>query len=180
MQSLIKDHYQYRHKNLLNTYDWVPFNIVEISLKGLIHTYLPMEKVKTYIHLAGSLDYSKSIEERESALIYLPVFYRIMNNLIKNMAEANSDEVHFYFDYNADGFFIETKNRINNEQDLKKLSEKLSQIILDEKDQRSGLGLESIHHLAIECGGKFDFEISSDIWVNRIHLPINKSSKKAA
>jgi len=46
----------------------------------------------------------------------------------------------------------------------------------------NGLGLESIHHLASECGGVFDFEIANDIWINRIFLPLQlqKDLKQAA
>ncbi|MFA6239197.1 MAG: GHKL domain-containing protein [Bacteriovorax sp.] len=171
LQSLIKDHFQFKHKNLSSTYDWVPFSIAELALKGLIQTYLPAQNVQTFIHLKGHLSYDVSLEQRENTLIYFPFFYRIMNNLIKNMAEAKSDEVHFIFDYGNAGFVIETRNKFNGKEDLKGISDKLSQIILDEKPAGNGLGMESIHHLAQECGGVFDFEISNDIWINRITLP---------
>ncbi|RPJ74966.1 MAG: GHKL domain-containing protein, partial [Alphaproteobacteria bacterium] len=171
LQSLIKDHFNFKHKNLASTYDWVPFSIAELSLIGLIQTYLPNNKVQTFIHLDGSIGHDKSVDERENAFIYFPVFYRIMNNLIKNMAEANSSEVHFYFNYGLENFSIETRNKINGSENLKNISDKLAQIILDDKPTRSGLGLESIYHLAAENGGTFDFEIANDMWVSRISLP---------
>lgn len=171
LQSLIKDHFNFKHKNLSSTYDWVPFSIAELSLIGLIKTYLPNNKVQTFIHLGGSIGHDKSIEERENSFIYFPVFYRIMNNLIKNMAEANSSEVHFCFDYSLDNFTIETKNKINGSENLKNISDKIAQIILEEKPVSTGLGLESIYHLAVENGGSFDFEITNDMWINRISLP---------
>lgn len=183
LQSLISDHFNFKHKNLTNTYEWVPFSLAEISLKSLIHTYLPATTVQTFIHLNGDLSYDKSLVERESALVYFPVFYRIMNNLIKNMAEAKSIEVHFSFDYKDGRFSIETKNKFNGKEDLSHLSNKLSQIILDEKPMRNGLGLESIHHLALEAHGSFEFEIANDIWINRITLvstPQTIDQKKAA
>lgn len=178
LQSLIKDHFQFKHKNLSSTYDWVPFSIAEVALKGLIQTYLQPHNVKTFIHLKGSLSYEVTLEQRENTLIYFPFFYRIMNNLIKNMAEAKSDEVHFSFDYGSDGFIIETRNKFNAKEDLRNLSDKLSQIILDEKPSGNGLGMESIHHLAQECGGVFDFEIFNDVWINRITLPLLEQTER--
>lgn len=183
LQSLIKDHFNYKHKNLAGTYDWVPFRMAETALSGLIETYLPKKSVHTFIHLEGSLSYECSVEERESSFVYFPVFYRIMNNLIKNMSEAKSTEVHFTFAYGESGFLIETKNKINGKENLRLLSDKLAQIILEEKPAGDGLGLESIHHLvSVECGGTFTFEIANDLWINRIllPLPIKTDFKKAA
>lgn len=179
LQSLIKDHFHLKHKNLTGTYDWVPFHIAEVALNGLIQTYLPGKQVKTFVHLAGLLAYDKSLEERECAQVYFPVFYRVMNNLIKNMAEAKSSEVHFYFNY-GDEFHIETRNIFNSKEDLKSISEKLSQIILDEKPTENGLGLESIHHLTQECGGGFEFEIHNGVWINHISLPLKPLTQKKA
>ncbi|MBC7539342.1 MAG: GHKL domain-containing protein [Bacteriovorax sp.] len=165
LQSLIKDHFQYKHKNLPNTYDWVPFSIAEIAVKSLIQTYLPAETVQTFIH--------KDFKEDETSVVYFPVFYRIFNNLIKNMSEAKTNEVHIHFQFNESGLTIETRNQNNSNQELKKISDELSQLILDKNfsNKAGGLGLESIHHLALECGGKFESEISNNCWINRIFLP---------
>lgn len=171
LQSLIKDHFNFKHKNLSTAYEWVPFSMAELSLIGLIQTYLPSNKVQTYIHLEGAIAHDKSVVERENVLIYFPVFYRIMNNLIKNMAEANSSEVHFHLAYNNETFTIETRNKINGTSNLQNISDRLAQLILEEKPAGTGLGLESIHHLAAENGGVFEFEIANDLWVNRISLP---------
>lgn len=189
LQSLIKDHYHYKHKNLSSTYDWVSFSVAEMALNGLIQTYLPDQKTKTFIKREGLISYERSLSERENAVIYFPVFYRIMNNLIKNMAEAGTNEVHFYFNYFENGLLIETKNRITSKIDQKKMAEELSRLILEEnfEEQKSpensgiGLGLESVHHLSSELGGRFDFEIVDDFWINKITLPVPpKDLKKAA
>lgn len=183
LQSLVKDHFHFKHKNLSSTHDWIPFSAAETSLTGLIHTYFPSNSVKTYIHLKGALSYDKSVEERENALIYFPVFYRIMNNLIKNMAEANSSEVHFYFDYGSNGLTIETRNKLNVQRNSAKISDKISRVVTGNKPTETGLGLESIYHLASECGGVFEFETANDMWINRISLPlppVKKDLKKAA
>lgn len=172
LQSLIKDHFQYKHKNLSQTYDWVPFNVAEIAVNSLIQTYLLDKSAQIFIR--------KNFKE-ENLPVYFPIFYRIMNNLIKNMAEAKSNEIHIDFKSTSEGFFIETRNQYSSAEDLKRISDNLSRIILDEKTKviKQGLGLESIHYLAIECGGKFDFEISNNYWINRIFLP-SLEQKKAA
>ena len=192
LQSLIKDHFHFKHKNLSMTYDWVPFSVAEMALNGLIQTYFGEQSVKTFIHLDGKISYERSLEERESAVVYYPAFYRIMNNIIKNMAEAKSCELHFHFNYFENGFLIETKNRINSTDSQKKIADNISQIILEEKFEELkthpensgiGLGLESVHHLSHEHGGRFDFEIVDDFWINKITLPVppsKKDFKKAA
>lgn len=175
LQSLIKDHFGLAHKNLLSTLDWIPFKRAEVSLNGLIQTYLPPSSVSTFIHFNGELSYEKCVSKRESCLIYFPTFYRIMNNLIKNIAESGSSEVNFYFDYGDNGLTIETRNNINNKDRIKALADNLSQVILDESSKNNKFGLESIHHLAIESGGLFEFEVANDVWINRILLPKRSS-----
>jgi thiamine phosphate synthase YjbQ (UPF0047 family) len=175
LQSLIKDHFDYKHKNLPYAYDWVSFVIAEISVKNLIQTYLPEKSVQTFLHK----DFSECLKAQEEAVVYFPSFYRIMNNLIKNMAEAQASEVHIYFKHTERGLFIETRNRRNLSQDLKSITDKLPRLILEEGPALAieGLGLESIHHLALECGGKFDFEITNDYWINHIFLPSQKEER---
>lgn len=192
LQSLIKDHFHLKHKNLSSTYDWVPFSVAEMAVNGLIQTYLPEQTVKTFVHREGKISYEKSLQERESAILYFPVFYRIMNNLIKNIAEAKSTEVHFHFNYFENGFLIETRNRMNSSTNQGDLADNLSRIIMNGKFEEEsespensgvGLGLESVHQLALENGGRFDFEIVNDFWINKITLPVPPSKrelKKAA
>lgn len=162
LQSLIKDHFQYKHKNLSLGDDWVPFKIAEIAVKSLIQTYLPEESVKTFVH--------RDFLDDESSVVYFPVFYRIMNNLIKNMAEAHAHEAHISFNYTNEGLIIHTRNPRGPRGDSNKVTDGFSQ-----------LGIESVRHLALECGGTFDFEISNNHWINRVLLPRwVKEPKKAA
>ncbi|MGZ3788038.1 MAG: GHKL domain-containing protein [Bacteriovorax sp.] len=186
LQCLIKDHFHFKHKNLANTYDWIPFSVAEIAVTGLIQTYLPEQFVKTFVHLEGKISYDRSLQERESALLYYPAFYRIMNNLIKNMAEAKSTEVHFHFNYFENGFLIETRNKIASSDDQRKMADYLSRTILEKNDEDEsesdntgvGLGLLSVHSLAVENGGRFDFEIVNNFWINRITLPVPQAKKE--
>lgn len=180
LQSVIKDHYNFKHKNILNTYDWVPFNVGLIAVKSLLQNYFPSEMVKTSI----TCEYSNYLANEKSETIYFPVFYRIMNNLIKNMAEANTQVIEIHFKFTTAGLSIETKNLNKTDLDLEMISDNLSRLILNEADNGGphGLGLESIHYLALECGGKFEFEIVDNFWINKVLLPgpVSIEQKKAA
>ena len=167
LQSLVKDHYQFSHKNLESTYEWVSFAVAEQCLSHLLKTYFSDETIKTYIQLKGALSYECSIEERESVLIYYPTFYRIMNNLIKNMAEAHCSQITFIFDYQQSGLIIETSNDF--------LAENSSRTI----DSSTGVGIGSIASIVNENGGNFTTKSSENIWINHI-FPPKPSFNKAA
>lgn len=169
LQSLINDHFNYKHKNLIQTYDWVPFSYAKLAFASLSNTYLNDVTVNATFTIKGS-----NVEED---LIYYPSFYRILNNLIKNISEAACSKVEFNFVLDEKGLFVETKNSMK--KCLKETSESLAQVILNEKIKPiKSLGLDSIHHLAEENGGTFSFEIESNTWINKLFLPTQKSSLK--
>ena len=163
LQSLIRDHYKGSHKNLVQTYEWVPFSYAKLGIASLCHTYLENVEIKIEFVLNG---------HDENDLIYYPAFYRIMNNLIKNISESYCLHVEFVFTMKEAGLFIETKNLMNKAQGDNS-SEYLARVILDEKTSSiKSLGLESIHHMAEEHGGSFSFEINNNVWINKIFLPV--------
>lgn len=169
LQSLIRDHFNYKHKNLGQTYDWVPFSYLQFSFSYLKMTYLSDKDVT----ISFKNDGAGELEE-----VYYPAFYRIMNNLIKNIAESKSQKVEFFFHLQRQGLFIETKNSMNSGME-KSVPDHLSRVILSESSpQIMGLGLESIHHLASENGGEFSFEIIDGQWINRIFLPVRASKSE--
>ncbi len=162
LQSLVRDHFNYKHKNLGQTYDWVPFSYLQFSFSYLKMTYLQDKDVTISFKNDGS---------SEGQEIYYPAFYRIVNNLIKNIAESKSEQVEFTFHLKGHGLFIETKNSMGDTKE-KSIPEHLARTILNEASSPSqGLGLESIYHLAAENGGEFTFEIANHTWINRIFLP---------
>jgi len=168
LQSIINDHYNYKHKNLVQTYDWVPFSYAKLAFAGLSNTYLNDVTVDATFTIMG--------ENLEEDLIYYPSFYRILNNLIKNISEASCYKVQFTFVLNEEGLFIETKNPMRSTLGT---SESIAQVILNEKtNSTKSMGLDSIHHLAEENGGIFSFEIESNTWINKLFLPTKKSQSK--
>lgn len=174
LQSLIRDHYDFKHKNLVQTLDWVPFSYAKLAFNNMWQTYLMNKEVKVSFEVVDAQD--------SENLIYYPSFYRILNNLIKNISESNSAHVEFEFKVNEHGLEMISRNvmLIKNE---KELPEHLARVILSEKTPKvEGLGLESIHHLAVENGGTFSFEITGSVWTNKLFLPTskNKSDKIAA
>ena len=188
MQSLIKDHYGYGHKNLVNTYDYVPFEFAKKGIYALIRTFLPENKVRCEFSFEGFL--SSDSHENYSCLVHYPSFHRILTNLVKNISETRSTRVRFIFSYDEEGLRLEVKNRfisLANERDA--LEKKLSHIIL-EGDQRSrgldesGFGIESVNSLCEKEGGRFQFGLEGEEWVSRVFLPRPMSEsadlKKAA
>lgn len=173
LQSLVRDHYDFKHKNLVQTLDWVPFSYAQLAFNHLAQTYLANKIVTTSFNVLGT--------KNDDNLIYYPSFYRILNNLIKNISESHSTHVFFEFKFDELGLTMISKNemKISNE---KEIPEHLARVILDEKLQTEGLGLESIYHMAEENGGHFNFEITSGVWINKLFLPSskNKTDKKAA
>jgi len=104
LQSLIRDHYNFKHKNLVQTYDWVPLSYAKLAFTNLANNFLSEVNVSATFLIQG--------ERIEEDLIYYPCFYRIVNNLVKNISESRCDKVEFHFLLNEKGLFIETKNSL--------------------------------------------------------------------
>ena len=165
LQSLIRDHFNYKHKNLVQTYDWVPFSYAKLAFANLSHTYFQDTTVNATFTIVGS--------HVEEDLIYYPCFYRILNNLIKNINESQCSNVEFQFVLDDVGLTVTSRNQLKkSEADS---SESLARVILNEKAKIvEGLGLDSIHHLAEENDGMFSFEIENNTWINKLFLPTKK------
>lgn len=176
LQSLIRDHFNYRHKNLVQTYDWVPLSYAKLAFENLSQTYFQDTEVNATFTIVG--------KEAEEDLIYYPCFYRILNNLIKNISEAQSTNAEFSFVMDEVGLTVITRNQLK--KSTVNSSESLTRVILDEKQSVKGLGLDSIHHLAEDHGGIFSFEIENNTWINKLYLPtqnpasLRKTDKIAA
>jgi len=182
LQSIIKDHFHFKHKNLASSYDFVTFAEAQTVLYHLIDMYLPKESVQTFIYLKGDLSEVNSLNNRLKILIYYPSFYRIMNNLIKNMAEAKTCEVTFIFTYQNKELGIETRNKINSKSNTQNIPDRPAREISDNANSQNknlGLGLESVDFQAKSCKGRFEFEINNDVWINRIFLPQDQLPKTA-
>ena len=168
LQSLVKDHYDFKHKNLNQTYDWVSFDEAKHAFETLSNTY--------FSNIQVTVTYQNSNKNLEADLIYYPCFYRILNNMIKNISESGCTQVAVTFKINESELSIETKNQMHKSAGLN-TSEHLSRVILDEKvTPLKSMGLDSIHHLAEAHGGSFTFEITDHTWINQLKLPTKKST----
>jgi hypothetical protein len=150
LQLMLKDHYRLKHKNLNDCSEWLPLKEIKPALTGLLETYLGQK------HIAYTIAYK---HENEAQLVYLPVFYRIMNNIIKNMSEAKVHEAQIELIFENGSLLIETKNTISGPSTR----------------SLEGLGLESIRLLAFENGGRFSHEIVNQLWCNHIRLPLKEA-----
>lgn len=169
LQSLAKDHFEFSHKNLVDTPQWVAFGLVLANLEHLVNVYFPAQTIKWVVENKA----------HDSTRFYFPLFYRAANNLIKNMSEARSENIGIKISVNEHKIYLETSNEIKPSQ------KSLEMIILDETKKRvHGVGLDSIDHMAHEFGGEFQFEIQQGKWINKLVLPSQesffKSKKKAS
>jgi hypothetical protein len=177
LQSLISDHFKYEHKNLVNTHEYVPFSVFFQSVQLLLKIYFP-ENVKIATELKGDIAFYESEDKQQASVVHYPSLYRIMNNLIKNMAEANTSEMKFYFEYNNQGLIIETQNVLGQKHDKGNIVDYLSRVILkEEKKKHVGIGLDSINEIVDMAEGKFTFDIHENVWINKIFIPHNNSTK---
>ncbi|OUR94065.1 hypothetical protein A9Q84_18300 [Halobacteriovorax marinus] len=177
LQTLIKDHFGYNHKNIQEGHEYVNFEFAKMGLYTLIQNFLPGDDIQCHLIFKGDISESVSFNDRMRATVHYPTFYRVLNNLIKNISEENSKLIEFTFSYDEDGLSITVKNKILSlKESDSQLARELSEIILNNKvipfkDRESGLGLESISSLVQEVSGTFRFSIEGEFWVSEIFLP---------
>ncbi len=171
LQTLIRNHFGFKHKNIGETLDYVSFDFAKKSIKSLVDSYFIKEGINFKINYLGKI--TEGIVDRESCLIHYPTFHRILTNLIKNISESKTNEAVIDFLYDNDGLKIIAKNKILNlKEDEHLLSSTLQALILGkDNNHRNGIGLESIFYLSTRIGGKFKFYLKGDFWVNEVFLP---------
>ena len=172
LQGLIKNHYNYHHKNLHATEEWMAFSSAQGAFIHLVNLYLKNTSV--------SFSFEEGLQEKE---IFFPVFYRIINNIVKNMAESKARTIEFKFSLEGDYLVMTSINEMNSFEN-KNHAEYLERVILShESTKNEGLGLESVHALCQDHGGEFSFEINAHKWINQVKLPLqvrSHTSKAAA
>lgn len=174
IQSLIQDHFGYKHKNLDTNKAVISFDSAKVGLINLVDSFLPADKVNCHFLFEGEISDSTPYETRKSCLVHYPSFHRILNNIVKNLAEAQINEVEMLFNYSNEGLSITVKNKAFRLKDSKRdLADNLRQMILKNDDPQSGqgLGLESIGSLCESLGGAFNFQVEGEFWVSHIFLP---------
>lgn len=178
LQSLLRDHFKMKHKNLLSSPSFIDIFELKNVVQSLIGTYLKEKPVNTSIIIDPGAEKVFSIQFSN--------FYRICNNLIKNISESDGSQIDIKFTVTLLGLNIESSNTLKQHLDSN-LPEYLERVILNEKNvQSEGLGIESIHQMTKDCGGTFNFEIQNNTWMNKVFLPNllssedKNASKKAA
>jgi hypothetical protein len=195
MQRLLSDHFKLAHKDIKLEDEFKSFDQAKSSLFALINHYFLSQEVSTHLIFEGYIDEKRPLSDRLECLVHFPVFYRIMNNLIKNAYEHNVGEVELHFDYQSDGLRIKMKNPLYKQfQHNTPLEKTLGLLILHdanqnnsvESDQQEGLGLDSAAALAESVGGYFECRIEEGVWISQVFLPrpegqvSHKHHKKAA
>ena len=155
----------------------VPFYEVKLGLAHLVENFLPSHLIDCKITYEGGIHPSMPHNLQSECMVYYPVFFRIMTNLIKNISEEGGREVELHLNYNDKGLYIKAKNLIMTLIDEKmELANALEEKILDEResiseDEDHGIGLESMMTLADEVGGYCRFKLDEPYWVTDIFLP---------
>jgi hypothetical protein len=151
LQSLVQDHFCFEHKNLDSSKNsQTPFLKIKSSLDKLLALYYPDGSPEIEIMIGGEVC---------GNVDFVPL-YRILNNVVKNMAEAKVSKAHFNIDFTKTGITISTQNPI-----VDKIT----------RTDSKGLGLLSIASIASEMGGFFQYEIHEAIWINNVFLPYKTS-----
>ncbi len=186
IQSLMKNHFGLKHKNLMNIKEHRSFFDIKDTLRGLLESYLHPKNIDFSCEFKGRLQEEGS--GNDLCLIHFTTFFRIATNLVKNISETESKEVQFIFDYQDLGLNIYVKNRIFHlNQENRQLKDKLQKLILagDQRDKKpihrgDGLGIQSINHLCESAGGSFHFTIQDEHWVTEVFLPDPAITQKKA
>ncbi len=179
MQSLVSDHFGFKHKNLLSTLNWVELDFALSGFHRMIHNLLP-HQIDINISQLGQLDRTKFDRSRVKLFVHYPTFIRVCTNLIKNIAEQHPKEAFFEFDAEETNLTIVFKNKMGHLHSVSKdLEYALSDNILsaDHIEQSDHLGLESVQSLCLDNGGTFEFAIEDGFWSATVVLPLNETDQ---
>lgn len=180
LQSLIKDHFGYEHRNLTNTMEWVSFAQFKKAQEKMVESFLPAPMSRNSFSYGGWIAEDQDMHLREKCMVHFPSVYRIMVNIVKNMADERTSLAEFNFHYDESGLHMTTRNKMTSLENNEDLSEGLTKLILNDKRLRAGDGLESIGALCQKLGGTYSFQIVDGYWVNEIYLPELYETKKVA
>lgn len=184
IQTLIKDHFKFGHKNLFNHSDVVSFDEISSRVDYLIETFLEANKIKYTLEYQGELNR----DHHGHVPVQHAPFIRILTNLIKNISEASATDVSLTFTGDSQGITVLLKNKILHlNENQTSLVEDLKTKILEESEdprvlQTGGLGLESVSHLCEQLGGQCTFYLEGPFWITRVFLPnpLHRDSEQLA
>lgn len=179
MQSLVSDHFGFKHKNLLSTLSLVELDFALSGFHRMIHNLLP-HQIKIHLAQSGHLDRTKFDRSRIKLFVHYPTFIRVCTNLIKNIAEQFPKEAFFEFDASESKLKIIFKNKMGHLHSISRdLEHALSDSILsaDHIEQSDHLGLESVQSLCLDNGGSFEFLIEDGFWKAVVILPLSDSAE---
>lgn len=131
------------------------------ELKLILKSYLPDPALKIEITHQGLLENASAWRH-----FYLPrdQFRRLMLNIVKNIAEAGSDQIEFKFTGVRSGLAFSVKNNLSGLSEVSQdLEIKLGSVIADRAGNR-GMGLISMARICERSGGHFHFSFEGHCW----------------
>lgn len=170
LQALVEDHFNDQHKDLnLSRREHIELAEAKKGIFSIVKNFLG-DKIPYHLTFKGD----------SKGPISMTAFYRILNNVVKNIAECEKcGEAEFVFDYRRDGLYLTVKNKASPEsvegsaREEAKTRAKKYQGPDHGPDHGPdlGLGLESITVLCQSLGGSFRFSREGDYWANEVFLP---------
>lgn len=173
METMVMDHYQVEHKNLVRRRQWMYPYELEDGLEMTMKNFLAQRGVLT------SFIFDPKLHDYQGLEIPVAPLFRIYSNLIKNAYDHGSPEVEVNIKLDEEKWGLNITIRSKLKRTLgggENLESELSHIILQDDlgssaNVSGGLGLESVASLCEESGGEFHFHLSKGIWINEVFLP---------
>lgn len=176
LQALVKEHFGYGHKNLIenDSHEWRNFSELKNMTYNLVQSYFPESNMDVFYLFKGSLEEGLDHDPK----LPFVAFHRIVTNMIKNCSEAGSQKVEIIFEGDATELKLTVKNDVYKNHaygyDLGKTLEKMISNG-EESHKKNGVGLESIESLCKSYEGHFNFFIEEGHWVAIVTLPFKES-----
>lgn len=166
LQAIIKQQSPRGHRGLHSAKEWISFAEFQPIMLHLVRTYLPATKFKFSLEIQAPL--MDSVEQ-----LHLATFYRIIHNIVKNIAENGAGEVRFSFGAVEGQLQLLTSNRCRPK----------TEEIARTTNEASPQGIASIAHLCALFGGSYAHTMADhDTWINHVCLPLlgQNQAKKSA
>jgi len=179
LNSVVKDHFKTPHRNLVNTYDYLGRDKIEIETKRMVDFFLPETKVHRELSFIGDDDKTQGF--------YYPGFMRALTLVLKGMADRQTSKMSLQLSFSPEGLNFETKERSFSNLNRRSfdLSSKLEELILNERSLLEEMRQEHIQEeldafaFLAECfEGSFEYEFCGDELIVKFFLPANTQNER--
>lgn len=151
LQNILQGHFGWQHRSLWRLSGIVHFHEARKIVDRMLENY--------FTHTNCQVSQICRVEDL-AVKLHLPSFYRIMNNLVKNVLEANSSFLQLEYQQSGVNLHIRMASEAG---------------IYSSTDRFKGTGLESVAYLVALQGGTFSHHCEHGQWITSIALPSQSS-----